>query len=115
MRHKRQMVLTVAVVFAILLPALAFAGVIDLPQTGQTKCYDTAGTEIPCAGGTGQDGEIRAGVPWPNPRFTSGTGTEADCVIDNLTGLMWPKNGNLAGTTINWYTAIDYANNLTLC
>jgi len=28
-----------------------------LPDTGQTTCYDTAGTEIACAG-TGQDGEI---------------------------------------------------------
>jgi len=32
-----------------------------------------------------------------NPRFVSGTGTESDCMIDKLTGLMWPKNGNLAG------------------
>jgi hypothetical protein len=49
------------------------AGVIQLPQTGQTKCYDTYGAAIACTG-TGQDGEIRAGVPWPNPRFTPGTG-----------------------------------------
>ena len=46
----------------------AFAGTVQLPQTGQTKCYDMAGIEINCAG-TGQDGEIRAGVPWPIPRF----------------------------------------------
>ncbi|MDP3297260.1 MAG: hypothetical protein Q8N09_06690 [Thermodesulfovibrionia bacterium] len=48
-----------------LITATAVAGVIDLPQTGQTKCYDTNydtnGVEIPCAG-TGQDGEIRVGV-----------------------------------------------------
>jgi hypothetical protein len=42
------------------LPKDAFAGVIQLPQTGQTKCYDSAGIEIVCSG-TGQDGEIRAG------------------------------------------------------
>jgi pimeloyl-ACP methyl ester carboxylesterase len=82
-------------------------GTVNLPQTGQTKCYDTAGTEITCAG-TGQDGEIRAGVPWPNPRFTPGIGLEADCMIDNLTGLMWPKNGNLSNSTKNWNNAIDY-------
>jgi hypothetical protein len=35
-------------------------GVIDLPKTGQTKCYNTDGKEISCKG-TGQDGEIRAG------------------------------------------------------
>src|SRR4030065_25911 len=46
----------------------ALAGTVELPQTGQTKCYDTAGTEIACAG-TGQDGEIQAGVAWPDPRF----------------------------------------------
>jgi hypothetical protein len=42
------------------------AGVIQLPQTGQTKCYDTYGSAIACTG-TGQDGEI-------NPRVTPGTG-----------------------------------------
>ena len=30
----------------------------SVPQTGQTLCYDTAGTEIDCAG-TGQDGEYQ--------------------------------------------------------
>jgi hypothetical protein len=40
-----------------------------LPQTGQTTCYNTEGNVIPCAG-SGQDGDIRAGVPWPDPRFT---------------------------------------------
>ena len=38
-------------------------GVIQLPQTGQTVCYDTAGTEIACAT-TGQDGEIQVGAAW---------------------------------------------------
>src|SRR4030067_2752761 len=84
----------------------AFASPVNLPQTGQSKCDDTAGVEIPCAG-TGQDGEIQAGVAWPSSRFT----LSGDCVTDNLTGLMWPRNGNLAGTTINWDSAIDYANN----
>ena len=89
-------------------------GVITLPRTGQTKCYDTVGTEIACTG-TGQDGEYQAGVAWPNPRFTPSIGAESDCMIDNLTGLMWPENGNLPGTTLTWNDAIDYANNLTLC
>ncbi len=48
-------------IFLIFMTTIALAGTIDLPQTGQTKCYDTAGVEIACAG-TGQDGEIRAGV-----------------------------------------------------
>ena len=45
-------------------PALAFAGTVQLPQTGQTTCYDASGTVISCTG-TGQDGEFQAGVAWP--------------------------------------------------
>jgi hypothetical protein len=78
-------------------------GVINLPQTGQSKCYDTSGTEISCAG-TGQDGELQAGVEWPEPRFT----VSGDCVTDNLTGLMWAKNGNLPNGTKTWQKALDY-------
>jgi hypothetical protein len=40
---------------SLLLTASAFAGTVDLPQTGQKKCYDTSGNEISCTG-TGQDG-----------------------------------------------------------
>lgn len=53
------------------------AGTIQLPKTGQTTSYYS-----------GDDGEIQAGVDWPNPRFTDhGNGT----VTDKLTGLMWIK------------------------
>ena len=80
------------------------AGTINLPQTGQTKCYDTAGNQIPCAR-TGQDGEIQAGIAWPNSRFVdNGDGT----LTDRLTGLVWTKNANLPGTGISWYQAMDY-------
>ena len=48
-------------IFLIFMTTNAFAGAIELPQTGQMKCYDSAGVEINCAG-TGQDGEIRAGM-----------------------------------------------------
>ncbi len=54
----------ITALFFLFVTTNAFAGVIELPQTGQTKCYDTNGVEIPCAG-TGQDGDIRAGVPCP--------------------------------------------------
>jgi hypothetical protein len=65
-----------------------------LPRTGQTKCYMDNGAEIACAG-TGQDGEVQAGIEWPDPRFTDrGDGT----VIDNLTGLLWTKDANLMAT-----------------
>jgi hypothetical protein len=63
------------------------------PETGQTVCYSAAGTVIPCAG-TGQDGELQKGAPWPSPRFTNADGTtpvSGDVVVDQLTGLMWSR------------------------
>ena len=45
-------------------------------------------TSLPCLG-TGQDGDILAGVAWPDPRFT---GYLFSCIVDNLTGLMWSAN-----------------------
>ena len=78
-------------------------GVINLPQTGQTKCYNSLGAEINCAG-TGQDGESQVGVEWPEPRFT----VSDDCVTDNLTGLMWAKTGNLPDGTKTWQGALVY-------
>jgi hypothetical protein len=80
-----------------------------VPKTGQTKCYDTSGTEISCTG-TGQDGEYQKGVTWPSPRFTgNGTGV----ITDTLTRLMWAENANLDGTK-TWNNAIDYCNGLSL-
>jgi len=88
------------------------AGVIALPKTGQTTCFDAGGATIACAG-TGQDGELQTGVAEPSPRFTvDGTG---DCITDNLTGLMWTRNANLPAAFQAWQQALDYANNLDLC
>jgi len=92
------------------LSSISLAGTINLPRTGQTKCWDTAGTEIPCKG-TGQDGEIQAGIAWPEPRFTD---NGDDTMTDNLTGLMWAKNANLPGGSKTWLDALHYCNNLTL-
>jgi hypothetical protein len=80
---------------------------VELPQTGQTTCYDASGNVIACAN-TGQDGDKQAGVAWPDPRFTdNGDGT----VTDTLTGLVWLKNANCFGTR-TWTTALNDANNL---
>ncbi len=86
-------------------------GVISLPKTGQTSCWSDAGASIPCAG-TGQDGDIQAGVDWPSPRFTK----SGRCYTDELTGLMWvnyypvfPIPGG------SWAVAVDYANSLEMC
>ena len=81
----------------------SFAGTINLPKTGQTTCYDTGGNVISCDG-TGQDGDIQAGIAWPNPRFTDNLdGT----MTDNLNGLMWLKDGNCFGTSRIWREALD--------
>ena len=109
---------TIAAIIIVLffgsIPAVHGAGLIDLPRTGQTGCYDAKGKEVGCRC-TGQDGDVEAGVAWPNPRFTAGADREADCMKDNLTGLMWPKNGNLPGANKDWTSAIDYANAMSLC
>ena len=73
---------SVFIFLALVLPNMAFAGTIQLPKTGQTKCYDTNGYQIPCAG-NGQDGDIQAGVVWPSPRFAVNGDTT---ITDNLTG-----------------------------
>ncbi|MBI4698003.1 MAG: DUF1566 domain-containing protein [Nitrospirae bacterium] len=108
--------LTLVVLFFIgLAPALVLAGIIDLPVTGQTKCYNMNGAAITCTG-TGQDGDVRAGVLWPVPRFTNLDGSapiNGDCILDRLTGLIWPRNANHG--YMNWYQAMDYANTFTLC
>ena len=103
MRKFRGVILIAGCLFLMLSHAV-FAGTINLPRTGQTKCYTLDGTEIACAG-TGQDGEIQAGKAWPNPRFT----VNSDCVTDNLTGLMWARNGNLPNNLLMWQGALDYA------
>jgi len=56
----------------------------------QNFCFDPAHKRSACAG-TGQDGESRAGRPWPNPRFE----VTGPLVLDRLTGLEWPKNASL--------------------
>ena len=57
-------------------------------KTAQANCYDSDWHEVSC-GNTGQDGDIQAGVAWPEPRY-SDNGDET--VSDNLTGLVWLKD-----------------------
>ncbi|MDJ0865974.1 MAG: DUF1566 domain-containing protein [Myxococcota bacterium] len=78
---------------------------IDLPETGQATPYHP-----------GDDGDLRAGVPWPSPRFTDhGNGT----LTDELTGLMWLGDGACALTIghdpdangdgrLAWTSALDF-------
>ena len=47
----------------------------------------------------------------PTPRFTIQANT--NCVVDNLTGLMWTHNANMVGTNqMSWKDAIAFCKNL---
>lgn len=104
--------------FILAITSLVWAGTVNLPKSGQTKCYDASGGEIACSN-TGQDGDWQAGVLWPSPRFTdNGDGT----VTDNLTGLVWLKDANCIATQypgfdndgtpgngrVTWQHALDF-------
>jgi hypothetical protein len=65
-----------------------------VPKTGQTTSYQA-----------GDNGSYQRGVAWPNPRFTIQADT--NCVLDNLTGLIWARNANLGGA-MTWSGAITY-------
>jgi hypothetical protein len=82
-------------------------GPAPVAKTGQTTCYNEAGTVIDCAG-TGQDGDHQKGVDLPNPRFTDNLdGT----ITDNLTGLLWLKNADCFGMR-TWNNALSDCNGL---
>ncbi len=72
-----------------------------VPKTGQTTSYRE-----------GDDGDLKTGTAWPDPRFIDlSDGT----VKDNLTGLEWVQAPHaLSGNsgTENWNGAIDRCNNL---
>ncbi|MBF0564505.1 MAG: DUF1566 domain-containing protein [Nitrospirae bacterium] len=99
-----------AVILCCILTFAVWAGTVNLPQTGQTTCWDAYGDVISCAG-TGQDGAIKAGVAWPNPRFTD-NGDQT--MTDNLTGLIWAKDastpsvGLCKGGAMSWQDALGY-------
>ena len=81
----------------------ALAGVINLPQTGQT---------IQAA--AGDDGALLKGAVWPASRFTA---NPDQTVSDSLSGLVWNSNGNthtptglcgVSGTDRSWTDALAY-------
>lgn len=116
----------------VVLTCTGFAQTVELPQTGQIACYDSAGNMVACLD-TGQDGDVRAGVAWPGPRLAvtycdeNGpcTDQEADCdgdpatdvIKDNLTNLMWSRKARDGGTwgVLYWQDAINGAAGLSLC
>ncbi len=108
--NKKKLIAWLSGFFCIMLiwPLFLFAGEVTLPKTGQITCYDENGNIIDCVQ-TGQDGDIQAGVDWPEPRFED---NEDGTITDHLTGLIWLKNANCAGE-MNWNDALYYCNNLS--
>jgi len=87
------------------------AGLVQLPQTGATQCYDVSSSSFGSCAGTGQDGELQRGVPWSSAsRFTAAAAT----VDDNLTGLQWVKSGRTlsfmgcSGGSLQWGGALQF-------
>lgn len=72
-----------------------------IPRTGQSLCHDAAGKLIACTG-SGQDGELRYGAPWPEPRFE----ILPAGVLDRLTGLLWRRRANLTQKPVRWGEAL---------
>ena len=66
-------------------------------HTGQTRCWDASGREIPCRG-TGQDGEWQRGAPWPAERFV----VRGEIVTDGLTGLHWCRDATVGTFPCTW-------------
>jgi quinol monooxygenase YgiN len=79
----------------------------EVPRTGQTRCYGTGGEIIDCAD-TGQDGDIRAGAAWPEPRFRD---NRDGTVTDRLTRLTWLKDADRFGE-VTWDEALANAKSL---
>ena len=66
-------------------------------------CGHVAKTGQTTSSADGDDGDLKKGLAWPDPRFTNNAdGT----VTDNLTGLIWMRNANCFGSR-DWNTAIS--------
>ena len=77
---------------------------ICLPRSGQTTSYVA-----------GDDGDLQVGVVWPEPRFTLISWASGTVIVDQLTGLMWPQDGNAPGpgqcapgVWKSWQEALQY-------
>ena len=105
-----KLILTTLTVFIVSTATVQATGIIQLPKTGQSVCYNNSGIIIDCFG-TGQDGELQSGKSWPSPRFLD-NGDKT--VTDLLTGLFWTQNANPASSTKNWQAGLDYIKTLNI-
>ena len=88
-----------------------------VPRTGQTPTLPN-----PTPNPATSDGKLQKGMLWPNPRFTvvGAAGTSAtNQIMDNLTGLIWARDANIASNTgwslspMLWSNAFDVVTNST--
>lgn len=79
-----------------------------LPRTGQKNCYNQEGKIIK-GNNTGQDGDLRLGAKWPETRFE----LRGEVVRDNLTGLAWSQNADLARGSVDWQASLDLVKGLS--
>lgn len=84
------------------------ANIALVPRTGQTP-------SSPITAPSGSDGALQKGAPWPNDRFKPDL--SGNCIIDNLTGLMWVRNLNTVnnGNRLVWNAALTTATNGRWC
>jgi hypothetical protein len=76
-----------------------------LPATGQAESFHDAGA---AGADVADDGRLRAGVPWPEPRFE----LRGEVVCDRLTGLDWTRSADRAGGHVTCDEAYRVASRL---
>ena len=93
-------------------------GTISSEQQTSKKVVKSDNGEPPGIFQTGQkrtlmatdDGDLRVGKPWPEPRFIDhGDGT----VTDRVSGLMWTRHADKANGKVDWEQAISGAGTCT--
>ncbi len=92
----------------------------QLQATGQTNCYDEAGSIIPCDSShfPGQDAYYQFGYP-PDGRFVD---NDDGTIMDNCTGLVWQQaiadtdtDGSIdEADKLTWQDALQYCDSLDL-
>lgn len=78
-------------------------------KTDQDGCWDADGKSVNCFG-SGQDGDLRRGVGWPEPRFDN----HSRIVCDRLTGLIWTKDAGLSRFPLTWNEAVEFVRQMNL-
>src|SRR3990172_11829724 len=93
-------VCVVTLLFLGICQTYVLGGLAKVEKTGQITSYSATG---------GEDGDLKKGVAWPNPRFTdNGNGT----IRDRLTKLIWLKDANAFGAS-TWEQALSAATTLS--